>query len=85
MALKTDSNPQSRREFLRSCGRYLALGGLGALAATGFIRRNAAPSHGHSETCGNNWMCRPCRKNSTCRLPQAESFRQHRNTENVDR
>jgi hypothetical protein len=65
------SDAQSRREFLVSIARLLALGGLGALATRLLGGRPAAPG----ETCVNEGVCRGCPTFVGCGLPQALSAR----------
>jgi hypothetical protein len=68
-----------RREFLRACGRGLAVGALGALAyalreQTGRVNPTAA------ERCGNRGICRGCDRVEKCGLPQALSLKAARGT-----
>ena len=65
----------SRKEFLRTLGRGLALGGLGLLVFRlfrhGGVRRPAG-----SETCVNDGLCRGCGAFAGCGLPAALSAKQ---------
>ncbi|MHB9025583.1 MAG: hypothetical protein ACYC7E_15670 [Armatimonadota bacterium] len=67
--MATKANLITRREFLRSLGRYLALGvlvgGTGALA----LRRDP-------EKCVNRGICSGCSSFTDCGLPQALSAKQ---------
>lgn len=59
-----------RREFFRASARWLALAGIGALAAA-TARRSARDG----QTCVNRGICPACAAFQTCGLPQALSAR----------
>jgi len=62
------TQPNERREFLRSALRYLALGLLGAGGLALTTRRR--------ENCERAFICRGCSAVDGCGLPQALSFKQ---------
>ena len=62
----------SRREFVLSLLRIVALGGIGAVVARLFVGRTAPPG----ETCVGEGVCRGCSAFSTCGLPSALSARE---------
>jgi hypothetical protein len=64
--------PADRREFLRACGRGVAVGALGLLAAALRGRTGAADE---AERCGSRGICRGCGRVERCGLPQALSFK----------
>ena len=65
----------SRREFLRTAGRLIALGGLGVLVFRLLHRTGARRSAG-AETCVNEGLCRGCGAFAGCGLPAALSAKQ---------
>jgi len=62
---------QTRREFLRACGRYTVLGGLGVLLG-GLVSRRGFWS-GLFRGCGG--ACPGCPELASCGLPRAETAR----------
>jgi hypothetical protein len=69
-------NKLTRRELLRSVGRYAALAGIGVLAAKLMLRRSGgADGDIASQTCVNSGICSGCGAFDDCRLPQALSAR----------
>lgn len=61
-----------RREFLRTCGRWFGLGGLGLVGGAVATKRKGVGS----EDCTNRGICGNCSRVVDCRLPQALSFRE---------
>lgn len=62
---------EDRREFLRTLGRGIALGGL--LIGTGWlVTKGDSPI----ETCTSNGICRACGDLNACNLPSALSYKQ---------
>jgi hypothetical protein len=70
-------NKLTRRELLRSAGRYAALAGIGVLAAKLMWRSGSVGADGDiaSQTCVNSGICSGCGAFDACRLPQALSAR----------
>ena len=65
----------SRREFLNTAGRLLALGGLGVLVFRLLgVGRTRRPSG--SENCVNDGLCRGCGAFAGCGLPAALSAKE---------
>ncbi|MCX7030071.1 MAG: hypothetical protein NTU62_08125 [Spirochaetes bacterium] len=62
----------SRREFLRTAGRAIALGGLGVLVFR-LLRRGGVRRPSGTETCVNDGLCRGCGAFAGCGLPAALS------------
>ena len=65
----------SRREFLRTAGRLVAIGGLGALVFR-LLRRGSGTLPAGTETCANDGLCRGCGAFAGCGLPAALSAKQ---------
>lgn len=65
----------NRRDFLKSAGRYGALGGLGVLAAL-LARRGGVDREQHR--CVNRSVCCGCPKARGCILPAGLSVRRAR-------
>jgi len=66
----------TRREFLRSFGRNVALGVLGLLTVA-LVRRNGVRGAGlEGQQCVNRGVCRGCGVFEDCGLPRALSARQ---------
>ena len=65
----------SRREFFRTAGRAIALGGLGILVFR-LLRRGGARRPAAGETCINDGLCRGCPAFAGCGLPAALSAKQ---------
>ncbi len=65
----------SRREFLRTAGRLIALGGLGVLVFR-LLRRTGVRRPAGAETCVNDGLCRGCGAFAGCGLPAALSAKQ---------
>ncbi len=59
---------QTRRDFIRTCGRRVLIG---ALAATGglLVARRLG------DRCVNDSRCFTCIENDRCKLPEATAFR----------
>ena len=62
---------ETRREFLRTGARRLALGALGISGGALALRKPTGQQIEH--TCINQGICRGCRAFSACALPQALS------------
>jgi len=60
---ETSVQKPARREFLRSAGRYLILGGLSALAVISLSKRG--------RKCPPQVVCQSCTEFAACELPQA--------------
>lgn len=58
----------NRREFIRKAGRTFILGGI--VAGSGYLLLK--PQSG--EQCDLDFICKNCKQNKTCTLPEAESF-----------
>ncbi len=58
-----------RREFIRKAGRTLILGGI--VAGSGYLLLK--PRSG--EKCDLDFICKNCKQNKTCTLPEAEAFK----------
>jgi hypothetical protein len=65
----------SRREFLRTAGRLIALGGLGILVFR-LLRGGRGSRPAGAETCVNEGLCRGCGAFAGCGLPAALSAKQ---------
>jgi hypothetical protein len=65
----------SRREFLETAGRVIALGGLGVLVFR-LLRSGRWNRSAGSETCVNEGLCRGCGAFAGCGLPAALSAKQ---------
>ncbi len=63
---------QTRRDFLRFCGRAALLGAV-ALGAGRLLGRRQVSLAG--QTCANQGICAGCGKRAVCGLPQALSRR----------
>lgn len=61
-----------RREFLKSVGRYAALGGL--VFGLGMLVKGSDDRP--LDTCVSDGICRNCADLKNCGLPQALSFKQ---------
>ena len=73
-----------RRTFFTTCGRWLAGGALGTIAAVAGSRRRSAGVPGH-EPCTRRLGCGQCEQLSRCGLPQAVSARRVKQPEKQDR
>ncbi|MBN2712990.1 MAG: hypothetical protein JXR97_11265 [Planctomycetes bacterium] len=67
----TNSNDQTRREFIRSCGRLAAAGGLAALTIFGLTKKGSAD-------CSAFASCSDCASFGDCRLDKAEKVRRRK-------
>jgi len=65
----------SRREFLRTAARFLALGGIGMMAAR-LTRMGRGTQVSGPEICVNDGVCRGCVVFADCGLPAALSAKQ---------
>jgi hypothetical protein len=65
----------SRREFMRSAGRYVILGGISALTLSTACRKQGK--------CTGQFVCRGCRQLEDCDLPQAVDVRTKRGENHV--
>lgn len=63
---------EDRREFLKSMGRWAALGGL-TLGIGMLVKKS---DDRPIETCVSDGICRKCADLKNCGLPQAISFKQ---------
>ncbi len=68
-----NSEPSTRREFFRLCGRAFALG-IGAIGAGRLIGRRQVVATG--QTCVHQGICAGCGQALVCGLPPALSRRQ---------
>lgn len=67
--MKTD--PTTRRELLRTAGRWACGAGL-----AGLIARLLGSARSAETPCTGQSICRNCADATDCRRPQARSFRQ---------
>jgi hypothetical protein len=65
----------TRREFLRSLGRWAGLLALGGLAGAVSWKSATASASAGEQPCRNEGWCRPCPLNRDCGLPRALSYR----------
>jgi len=63
----------NRRNFIDKSGRTFLLGALAIVSGVLVSRRQVV----RGNTCTEDFMCRSCRKLSDCRLPEAETERNH--------
>lgn len=68
--IEQSDEKQSRREFIRSFGRYLILGGLVSTAGVLITKRLKASAE---EKCTEPRICQSCDTFKNCELPQALS------------
>jgi len=66
----------TRGEFVRSLGRYVALGVLALLAAWILRRRGPRPGGAGRQSCGYDLPCRQCAELPGCRQAKASAARQ---------
>jgi hypothetical protein len=66
---------KTRREFLKSCARTIAVSTLGVLGGGLLLRK----SDNKTDTCINEYLCNGCRVFSNCNLPQAKAVRKTNN------
>lgn len=71
--MKIDNKPVSRKEFLRSCLRYMILLGF-ALYGYFQFKKSKNPAVGN-QVCNNNGICSGCGELKNCGLPQAHSWK----------
>jgi len=58
----------NRRDFIKTLGRGVAFAGLAGI--TGYLALRDEPSEG--EVCNFNFVCKDCKRLSSCTLPEAK-------------
>ncbi len=58
-----------RREFIKKAGRTLILGGI--VAGSGYLLLKPESA----EKCDLDFICKKCKQNKICTLPEAEAFK----------
>jgi len=65
---------QQRRTFIKTIGRGIVLSGLIGLSGVLLFREKPEGA----ETCDFDFICKNCKKNTSCQLPEAKAYKDNK-------